>query len=127
MLFLGRKGGDAADPQQWRPAGPDSGAGPGRRRPGSGLTVVAGGALRASPGRVWSRKEKGMRSERARVRLTCLSPASLEGVFSVQGRGFGPGAALAPAGSTRVGGEMPAPRVGERELLQSHVFTLHNV
>lgn len=33
--------------------------------------------------------------------------------------------ALAPAGSARESGELPALRVRERELLQSHFFTLH--
>lgn len=71
---------------------------------------------------------KGVSLEKARVRVTCLSPASSEVSFFFWCReGIRSGAALAPAGSSRVSGEMPAPRIGERELLQSHVFTLHNV
>lgn len=49
-----------------------------------------------------------------------LSKSCLLRGFSVQGR-----VSRAPAGSARESRELPAPRVGERELLQSHVFTLH--
>lgn len=51
MRFGGRKG-DPADPGRRRSAGPDSGAGPGSRRPGVWSDRRGGGALRASPGGV---------------------------------------------------------------------------
>lgn len=56
-----------------------------------------------------------------------LSKSCFLGGFFWCREGVRSGVALAPAGSTWVSGEMPAPRVGARELLQSHVFTLHNV
>lgn len=88
---------------------------------------VAEGAVRASPGRGSNLGAEARVRGRRRVRVTCLSPASPGGFIWAQG-----------GDSTRCGSgsdgfdlgeasEPPAPRVGERELLRSHVFTLRNV
>lgn len=90
---------------------------PVRIAPGSGLTAVAGVPCELrldgfGVGRI--RDAFGEGEGPCNLSKSCF----LGGFFS----GIRSGAALAPAGSTRVSGEMPASRVGERELLQSQRF-----